>query len=226
MTLVAATASAEEAWDLVLFGSLDAGAATFLTTGAKLGLGQAGQDGFVALASLGAGQRTERATCACAPAAPVLFTRHAAGGAALLGYQWVRDWGVAALYAGPEGSVEVLTGAGASAALPPRYGLRLHAEIWARPTDDTLVQGTAIVGTAREDLWTRLAWGYRLWGAYLGPEANLYADRAGYRKWALGLHATDFALGRFSLRVSAGVQAETGLHQADPYLSIATWTPF
>jgi hypothetical protein len=226
LILASTSVRADETWNLLLFGSLDAGASTFLTTGAKLGFGRLDRDGFLLLASFGTGSRAERATCAFAPAVTVSRERRTAMGSALAGHQWVSDWGVVALYAGPEGSVEMLTDGFGSAMLPPRYGLRLHGEIWARPTDDTLVQGTAILGTARMDAWLRLAWGYRLWGAYLGPEASLYADRLGYRKSALGLHATDFDLGRFSLRISAGLQTETGRRDPYPYLSISAWTPF
>lgn len=226
LMLASTSARADETWNLLLFGSLDAGASTFFSTGAKLGFDRLDRDGFVVLASVGAGHRAERATCACAPAGTVSRARRTMMGAALLGHQWFHDWGVVALYAGPEGSVEMLTDRFGSALLPPRYGLRLHGEIWARPTDDTLVQGTAILGTARMDAWTRLAWGYRLWGAYLGPEASLYADWLGYRKWALGLHATDFDLGRFSLRVSVGFQTETGLRDPYPYLAVSAWAPF
>ena len=88
------------------------------------------------------------------------------------------------------------------------------------------MQATAIVGSARDSAWTRLAWGYRLWETYLGPEASFYTDTTGYRKWNLGLHATDFALGRYSLRVSAGAQTETGARRVSPYVSLAVWTPW
>lgn len=212
-------------WDIVLFGSLDAGAATFLSAGAKVAPGGATRDGFVLLAGVGAGHRRERGVCVCARS-PVMssLSRSTALGAAVVGYQWFHDWGVAALFAGPEGSVEVLSGSAGSLALPPRWGLRLHGEIWARPSDETLLQATAILGSSREDAWGRLAWGYRVWGAYLGPEAGLYADRTAYRKWNFGLHATDFALGTFSFRASAGIQFETG-QQPGPYLALAVWTP-
>ena len=220
-------ASAGEGWDTLLFGSLDAGASTFLTVGAKVALDRLDGDGFVLLGSLGAGRRPERASCNCVPAFTLAQTRYTLLGSALVGYQWFHDWGVVAAFAGPETTAEMLAdGLGARMAMAPRYGLRLHGEIWARPSADTLVHGVAILGTAREDGWARLAWGYRLWGAYLGPEASLYADRLGYRKWSFGVHATDFALGRYSLRVSAGLQRETGTARPAPYLSIATLAPF
>lgn len=204
---------------------MDAGAATFLSAGAKVAPGGATRDGFILLASAGAGHRRERGVCTCAHL-PLMssLSRSTVVGAAVVGYQWFYDWGTAALLAGPEGSGEMLSGSAGSLALPARWGLRLHGEIWARPSDETLLQATAVLGSAREDAWGRLAWGYRLWGAYIGPEASLYADRTAYRKWNLGLHATDFAVGRFGLRVSAGVQFETG-GQPGPYLALAVWTP-
>ena len=43
--------------------------------------------------------------------------------------------------------------------LPPRFGLRLHGEIWARPTEETLLQATLIAGTSLDSIWARIAWG-------------------------------------------------------------------
>ncbi|WP_375464973.1 cellulose biosynthesis protein BcsS [uncultured Methylobacterium sp.] len=211
--------------DTLVFGSLDAGAANFLTTGVKVAFDKLDREGFVVLASAGGGRRGEGA-CGCAPfiSAPSL-TRYTALGAALVGYQWFYDWGVAAAFAGPEGSVEALTDGRSVAALPVQWGLRLHGEIWARPTKETLVQATAILGSARDSAWTRIGLGYRVWGTYLGPEASLYADATGYRKWNFGLHATDFALGSYSFRVSGGVQLETSARRPSPYVAVSVWTP-
>ncbi|MGU3594124.1 cellulose biosynthesis protein BcsS, partial [Methylobacterium brachiatum] len=96
----------------------------------------------------------------------------------------------------------------------------------ARPTEDTLLQATAIAGSTRGSLWSRLALGYRAWGAYLGPVLSVYGDETGYRKWNLGLHATDFAIARYSFRVSAGPQTETGRRSAVPYVALAVWSPW
>ncbi|WP_375453902.1 cellulose biosynthesis protein BcsS [uncultured Methylobacterium sp.] len=212
--------------DTLLFGSLDAGAASFLTVGAKVAFDRLDRPGLVILASAGGGRRAEGA-CACAPfvAAPSL-ARYTALGAALVGYQWFADWGVVAAFAGPEGAVEALTDGRGVATLPVRWGLRLHGEIWARPTAETLVQATIILGSARDSAWTRLGLGYRLWGAYLGPEASLYADRSGYVKWNLGVHATDFAFGRYSFRLSGGVQIESSETRPSPYVALSVWTPW
>ena len=212
-------------YDLLLFGSLDAGAATFLSAGAKLAPGRLDRQGFALLASIGTGHRREAAPCGCAHPITLRLSRYTATAAALVGYQWFFDWGVVGAFAGPEGSVEALTDGSQVAGLPARYGLRVQGEIWARPTGETLVQATAILGSAREDAWGRIAWGYRLWDTYLGPEASLYLDRLGYRKWSLGVHATDFALGTYSLRVSAGIQGESDAGSVAPHLALAVWTP-
>lgn len=215
-----AALAADLTLDTVLFGSLDAGASTFVTAGAKVALERLDRSGFVALASVGGGRRTERA-CGCRPA----LSRYTLLGSALVGYQWVHDWGVVAAYAGPEGSAEALSDGRALGVLPVRIGMRLHGEAWVRPTDETLVNATLILGSARSDAWGRIAWGYRLRGAYLGPEASLYTDHTGYRKWNVGLHATDFSVGKYSFRVSAGVQSESSERNVSPYVALSAWTP-
>jgi hypothetical protein len=206
--------------DALLFGSLDAGAATFLTVGAKLGLSPLDRDGVVVLASAGSGRQRERGDFGLPRA------RYTFSAAAVVGYQWFFDWGTAAIFTGPEGAIEMLADQRALAVAPATYGARLHAEIWARPSENTLLQATAIAGSTRSSLWSRLAWGYRAWGAYLGPELSVYGDETGYRKWNLGLHATDFAVARFSFRVSAGLQTETGRRSAVPYVALAVWSPW
>lgn len=204
--------------DMLLFGSLDAGGDTFLTFGTKVGLTSLAQDGFTALASVGGGRRSEHG-------AEGARARYTVAAAAVAGYQWFFDWGVAAAYAGPEATTEMLVAGRDVDALPTRFGLRLHGEVWARPTDATLLQATAVAGSARDSLWARIAWGYRLYETYIGPEAALYTDTTGYAKWSLGLHATDFALGRYSFRASAGVQSEAARARARPYLTLSVWSP-
>lgn len=144
---------------------------------------------------------------------------------ATVGHQWFFDWGVVAAYAGLETTSEMLIAGPTRDALPTRFGLRLHGEVWARPTAATLLQATAVAGSARDSLWARLAWGYRLWETYLGPEAALYTDATGYAKWSLGLHGTDFALGRYSLRASVGLQTESRRARACPYVTLSVWSP-
>lgn len=208
----------------ILFGSMDAGPSAFMTTGAKIALDDVNREGFAMLVSVGTGARLERGPAAPGYVAPTLV-RTTLLGSALAGYQVFRDWGVAAVFAGPEGSVEALAGGGTMVLEPARFGLRLQGELWARPSADTLVTATVIAGSSRTDLYGRFSAGYRLWDAYLGPEAGGYGDATGYRKWSLGLHATDFALGGFSFRVSAGALYESGTRQIGPYFALATWAP-
>lgn len=199
---------------ILLFGSLEAGPSAFVTSGAKYAPDRIDREGFAVLASVGSGARTEGS-----------LIRRTVVAAALVGYQWFRDWGVAAAYAGPEWSVDVLTCGCGTVMLPPRVGLRLHGEVWARPTEETLVTATLILGSARMSAWNRLSWGRRIWGTYLGPEAAVYLDGTGYRKGQFGLHATDFAVGRFRFRASAGYQITTERGGGAPYLALSLWTP-
>jgi hypothetical protein len=223
----------------VLFGSLDAGSANFLTVGGKYAPGGVDHEGFAAVASLGYGARFERdgnaPQVALGLRAP-LAVRHTARASALGGYQWFYDWGVVALFAGPELAYEVFAAPSARRWPAPRFGARVQGEVWARPSDDTLVTATVIAGTARADVWARVSWGIRLpefvpallnpWlaQAYFGPEAALYADADPYRKWSLGLHATGFAVGDYSLRLSAGALYEEQVRRPGGYVSLAVWT--
>ncbi len=116
--------------------------------------------------------------------------------------------------------------AGGGTLLPLRSGVRLHGEVWARPTESTLVTATVILGSARSDAWARLSWGFSLFGTYLGPEASASLDHTGYRKWSLGLHATDYAFGGYRFRLSAGCQFEGRVNASmrpSPYLGLAIW---
>ena len=223
----------------VLFGSLDAGSTAFLTVGAKVAPGGVDRDGWVALGSVGYGARFERDNAAPEIAAGLrapLAVRHTALASVVGGYQWFFDWGVAAVFAGPELSYEVLAGPSTRRGPGLRWGARVQGELWARPSEDTLVTATLIAGSARTDVWTRLSWGTRLpelglaWlaDAYFGPEAALYADDDPYRKWSLGLHATAFTLADYSVRVSAGGLREEQIgHRAGRnggYAALAVWT--
>ncbi|WP_246775810.1 cellulose biosynthesis protein BcsS [Methylobacterium aquaticum] len=216
----------------VLFGSLDAGRSTFVSAGAKVAPGGIDRDGVVTLATLGYGLRPERDWWgdprAKAEQTPPRTLRHTVQAGAVAGWQWMHDWGVAALFAGPELAFEVLDSPGTTKLPAPRFGARVQGELWARPTEATLLTTTLIAGTARWSAWGRVSWGIRLpelGAAYLGPEAALYADRTGYRKWSLGLHATDFALARVSFRISAGWVYEEQIRRPGVYGTLTAWLP-
>ncbi len=226
----------------VLFGSLDAGRSTFVSAGAKVAPDGMDRDGFVALATVGYGMRTERDWWgdprAAAGLRPPRTQRHTVQAGAVAGWQWMHEWGVVALFAGPELAFEVLDSPGTKRLPAPRLGARVQAELWARPSEATLVTATLIAGTARGSVWGRVSWGMRMPGlrgmglgaAYLGPEAALYADLTGYRKWSLGLHATDIALpaaisADLRLRVSAGWVYEEQIRRPGAYGTLAAWLP-
>lgn len=222
--LVSNPAQAEEgSISALIFGSLDAGASPFITAGAKITFDGRDRDGFAILASGGAGARAERGPTIRGISTDQ--TRLTALGAVLAGYQWFRDWGVVAAFAGPEGSIEVERNVVGTLVLPDRYGIRLHGEVWARPTQTTLLTATAILGSTRQSAWGRLAWGHGLWGTYLGPEATFYLDGSGYSKFGIGVHATDFRIGDVSFRASLGYQTETD-GGGSPYVTLAVWQPW
>lgn len=218
--VASATARAAAAdLDILLFGSLDGGAESFATFGAKAGFTSLDDSGFVSLWSVGGGIRHERIFCGCGGRAT--FTRVSQTTSELFGYQWVIPTGAIAVYAGYETDLDALVGIAAVL----RTGWRLQGETWLRPTEDSLIQTTVIAGTARSSLWMRAAWGYSLAGAYLGPEGSAYLDETGYRKMSFGLHATDVALADIRLRVSVGLQWETHRAGPRPYWGLAAWSP-
>jgi hypothetical protein len=213
--------SATEQKDLrtVLFGSLDASRSGFGGVGFKRTLlDSLDRSGPAVLGSVGYGARFERDVSN--PYEPEAI-RHTAHGSAMIGYQRVTGWGVIAGFVGPEVDFERLAGSYPSAHdSRPRWGARLHGEVWAHPTANTLLTATVIVGSARGELWSRLSWGYRIWrDLFIGPEATAYA-RDTDRDWQLGLHATGLAFGRFTLRLSGGWRWEDEGRRKGPYVGV------
>lgn len=189
------------AW--VFFASADGGPSSFAAAGFKRGLGgHLYESGLLVMGSVGTGAYQYRAGVL----APRIVTGRTLAASLLVGAQWVVGGTTLAAFMGPELEHHALTP-------PDRHnrssgthaGLRLHGEVWSHPTPDWLLTATVIGGTAAPHLWGRIAAGYRLWrGVFVGPEALAYANPT-YRDLRLGLHATGFALGRFSLRLSGGL---------------------
>ncbi|GEP01392.1 cellulose biosynthesis protein BcsS [Methylobacterium haplocladii] len=214
----------DDAVSTVLFGSMDTGTSVFAGGGFKAAPERVDREGFAILGMVGAGARREQAPALVNGTLPTLV--RITGLAALLGgYQFFFDWGVLGLFAGPEASVETLTGNGGFGVAETRFGARLQGELWARPSENTLTTVTVVLGSARWDAYGRVSAGYRLFGAYLGPEAAAYADRTGYGRFNLGLHATDFGFGAFRFRLSAGCSYESETRRLGPYLAVAGWVP-
>lgn len=224
----AATALREEV-RTVLFGGFEAGTTAFASAGAKHALDALDRDGLILMGGAGYGARFERDGNDPARRLGLkssLVLRHTVLAHALAGWQWTFDWGVVALLAGPELSYERLASRYAPDQPGPRFGGRVHGEVWARPTDETLFTATLIAGSARGDAWGRLSWGWRLFGAYVGPEAALYADLTDYRKASVGLHATALALFGTQLRISAGFLREYPARRDGGYVALTAWRPF
>lgn len=216
----ACTEAAATSLDILLFGSLDGGAGTFVSAGAKIASRTLSDEGLLALLTAGGGTRTERIGCSCGQ--NHTLSHRTAVSSAMLGYQWVMPEGVVAAFVGGESVLDAY-GAATSAI---REGVRLQAEAWIRPTEKTLFTTTLVGGTARWDGWARLAWGHRVWDVYVGPEGSVYRDTIGYRKTAAGLHATDIAIADIRLRLSAGMQWETDHRGPAPYLAVSAWAPW
>ena len=199
----------------VLFSSADAGSSGFLTVGVKRTLtGSLDESGPVALASIGAGGSPERMGL---PGLGDAAFRPAVQASALAGYQWALGRTFLSLFAGPELDRDRFPSAGGPAREATRIGARVHGEIWMHPTDDTLVTGTAIAGSARGHLWARASTGYKVWrDVFVGPEASLYRTD-GYREWRVGAHATGVQFRRFTFRLSTGWRREESSPKGGPY---------
>lgn len=197
-------ARAGDGWDdlrTVLFGGVEAGPSSFANAGFKRALGPSlDRDGWLAMGTLGGGLRRERLDGSGAEAWRV--TTIASG---LVGHQWITGGTVAALFGGVEvDHAQLISGGEALRWAEPRFGGRLQAELWSRPTEATLLTATLVAGSARGHLWARTSWGHEVWrGVYAGPEAVAYAED-GYREGRLGLHLTGLSLAGVTLGVSAG----------------------
>jgi hypothetical protein len=215
----AATRSADDL-RTVLFGSLDGGDSTFGTVGVKRTFsGSLDRSGPVGMASVGYGRTVERAWWE--PTETHLI-RHAVLASAVVGYQWVRDGLVVAALAGPEVEGERLSRDAVPSMGEAHLGARLHGEIWANPTQNTLLTTTVIGGTARTPhLWARASAGYAFWNrVFVGPEVSVYATDT-YRELRLGAHITGLTVGGVSLRVSAGWRGEEETRHQGAYVGLS-----
>lgn len=199
------------------FGSLSGTNSAYTTLGAKIGWGPLDKNGSLLLVSGGGDLRIDRID----RDAIILSLRRYGQAAALIGYQWAMNQGVIAGFAGPEavydGSVRRQTWV--------RAGAAFQLEAWLRPTDETLVNAVTIIHTARPEVWSRLAWGYRLRDMYVGPEMSTSFAVTGYGKAGLGLHVTDFGFAGLRWRGSVGSQWESHRASASLYLSLTAWAP-
>ena len=207
----------------MLFGSLDVGRSVFVSAGRKRALGGSlDESGPVFMLTAASGRKRERDSVLGS-----MTVRQAAEASGLLGYQWFFGPTIAAVFIGPELDVE--TGGDFGFAHPDdraRVGGRILGEVWSHPRENLLLNATAIAGTAREQVWARLAAGLRAWERiYVGPEAALYRT-ATYYEGRLGLHATGVEIGAFSLRLSGGWRWDEERDRSGPYVGLSGhWRP-
>ena len=126
-------------------------------------------------------------------------------GSLLLGARWAVPGGRVTAVVGP-GVVrkQEADPTGAPRWLRARIGPVALAEIWAHPRPDLLLDATLVASAPARSLWARAALGIEVReGAFVGPEATLFAD-AGYREVRLGAHLTGARIGPLWLRLSAG----------------------
>jgi hypothetical protein len=194
----------------VLFGSAEVAHSPFGSFGFKRSLsGNLDRPGFLLMGGIGYGRDRERDR-------DDRFDRHKADAHLLIGHQWTVPGGVVALFGGVELDHEHETMAsGAERRTASEIGGRLQFELWLHPTERTLVTTTLIAGSARNHLWGRQSFGWRIAdagpfaGIFIGPEVSGYATET-YQDARFGLHATGIPLGPLRLRLSGGLTVEEG----------------
>lgn len=203
---------------LVLFGSLESGDGKMhASAGFKQALGQSDLDtgGFRMMAKLGGSQepglrRPKRGTLWKAEA-QVLF-----------GYEWRIGDVFLALYAGSDAEAEYYRDA-MLIAYRVRLAPRVHADLWATPTERTMVQASAYVSALDFRAWGRLTGGWAVAPSlYLGPEIEAYRQ-TDYAKLRLGAHLTGVEALGGRWRLSVGWEKARG-RPAQTYVTLgAHW---
>lgn len=181
--------------------------------GIKQGLGGAGLDASGFRLGLKWGQSAEPAQRR--PTAGRLLKTEAH---AMLGYEWRLGDSFLAVSAGPELEAAYRESRNRSS-LSQRIGPRLQLDLWAKPSENLLVQASAYAAGNDGRLWARLAPGWKLAEElYLGPEIEGYRERD-YHKLRLGLHLTGLRFLGLDWRVSAGAQ-RSGDRRAEAYATL------
>ncbi|MBN9062453.1 MAG: hypothetical protein BGP06_08205 [Rhizobiales bacterium 65-9] len=179
-----------------------------------------GKDGFIILAAAGGGVWRETRDLALNRESD----SRKFGAYALAGTELAIAGGSLGLFAGPEYFRETATDPrGVVLRRERRVGLRAHADWWSHPTERMLLTANAAAGSARKDIWMRLAFGWGLgakgspWG-FAGPEISYYASPDS-TKARIGLHWSELGRGGFRFRISGGLSKESG-RKPGAYLTI------
>lgn len=206
----------------VLFGSMDAGRSGFVTLGVKQTLsGPLDRSGFVSLATVGYGGTPAKTAVGTKSDTVVRPTTQAS---AMIGYQWALGRVFVAGFVGPEvDAQQPVTLGDIPRSSHPRLGIRFQGELWAHPTENTVLIGTVVAGSARGSLWTRTALGYRIWDSvFIGPEGSLSMTNS-YREWRVGGHVTGLQLGRVNVGLSAGWRRDEDAKHDGAYVNVSAY---
>ncbi len=101
-----------------------------------------------------------------------------------------------------------------------QFGLRLAAELWAEPTDSTMLAAEASLTSIGSNYSARLAFGWKMFDMfYGGPESQVYGGD-GYAQWRVGLHVTSLKtddLTEWSAAVGWAIDSD---RRASPYVRL------
>lgn len=210
-----------EEW-IALFAGLDVGRSVFASGGSKQALtGPLDRSGWVQMELTGFGLTRERAI---GPAGDLAVLRYTHETSVSGGYQWALNGLYLAAFAGPEVQQEQLTVGGRLLRWSqPHLGARVQADLWANPTDATLLTGTIVASSTRMSFYGRGSAGLRVWGgAFVGPEVTVYST-ATYSETRWGVHVTAFRIWRVNLRASAGWMTDDAHRRGAPYCGLSAW---
>lgn len=201
----------------VIFGSFETGRSkNLISVGLKRAFGAGGLDASGFRLGLKWGESLEDTQPGALPGQIVKTEAHVT-----LGYEWRIGDTFVALSAGPDLEA-VYTQYTGTVEFSQRIGLRLHGDLWTRPSEATLLQANAYLSSLDQRAWLRLSPGWKLWDEiYLGPELEAYRQK-NYRKLRLGVHLTGLRLFGLTWRLSAGAQ-KTSDRKSEAYATLGVY---
>ncbi|MCC3245521.1 cellulose biosynthesis protein BcsS [Methylocystis sp. WRRC1] len=142
-----------------------------------------------------------------APSNPFLGEIHGTivGGAFLFGYEWVFKRATVALYAGGEVvNTSLSPNDPNNSAKGGSGGLKLAADFFTTPTDQTMIAGVLSYSTNYNSYYGRLKFGMALSDhVYVGPEVVALGDNF-FQQWRLGGHVSGLRFGALQFGAAAG----------------------
>jgi len=126
-------------------------------------------------------------------------------GAAMLGYAWVDRLWQLALFGGIEVSHDGISPNDPNNTVKGTHaGLRIGADLYARPSEQTMVSTVTTYSTDHNAYYARLKFGLAIGnGVFAGPEALALGDDF-FHQWRSGLHLTGLQFGGVQFGVSGG----------------------